>query len=247
MDSTCQDHQAAYLAGEPTVGDHLATCATCQADQAGLDDIRRLLGDEATWVEPPADLLGRVVAATSSAASAAPVDQTGAEAPNAVGASARATDELGARRTRRAERSRRGLWLAAAACLAGGLIGAGGVALIDRPAGFPQQAAIAGTTLFPHAHATAHIRPTGSGTEIELHISGLPRAPAGSYYQAWVKGPQGPQTLVPIGTFHTGNGTVILWSGVSLASHPTLTVTIQSATGDQASSGRQVLIGTVGR
>ena len=64
--------------------------------------------------------------------------------------------------------------------------------------------------------------------------------PAGFYYQAWVKGDKG---LVPIGTFHTGEGEVTLWSGVPLSQYHTITVTLEEEGGDPASSGKRVLVG----
>ncbi len=104
--------------------------------------------------------------------------------------------------------------------------------------------ALAGTELAPRARAEADLREDRSGIEIRLDVSGLPRAPARFYYQAWVKGASG---LVPIGTFHTGNGTVVLWSGVPLDRYDTITVTIEEEGGDAASSGRRVLIGQLKR
>ena len=52
-------------------------------------------------------------------------------------------------------------------------------------------------------------------------------------------------TLVPIGTFSSSDGRVTLWSGVSPDDFPTMTVTIEAADNDQASSGRRVLVGEV--
>jgi hypothetical protein len=40
---------------------------------------------------------------------------------------------------------------------------------------------------------------------------------------------------------------VTLWAGVSPVDFPTLTVTIEAADGNQASSGRRVLLGTISR
>ena len=54
-------------------------------------------------------------------------------------------------------------------------------------------------------------------------------------------------TLVPIGSFSSSDGHVTLWSGVSPDDFRTLTVTIESADNDQASSGRRVLLGTSAR
>jgi hypothetical protein len=162
-----------------------------------------------------------------------------------LGDDAPIADPLAERRTQRdarRARNRRPLWLAAAACVLGALIGAGVVKTLDRQPGFQQHVALAGTSLAPQASAVAHVRSTSNGLEIHLDITGLPTAPAGSFYEAWVKGPTG---LVPIGTFHTGNGQIMLWSGVALDTHPTFTVTIQSDDGNSVSSGKQVLVGTL--
>ncbi|HET9968988.1 MAG TPA: anti-sigma factor, partial [Streptosporangiaceae bacterium] len=99
--------------------------------------------------------------------------------------------------------------------------------------------ALAGTRLAPAASAVAKLHATPSGLAIELDVSGLPPPPPGTYYQAWMKGPRG---LVAIGTFHLrGPGTVELWSAVSLAGYPTITVTREPEDGDPASSGQVVL------
>ena len=59
---------------------------------------------------------------------------------------------------------------------------------------------------------------------------GSPPAEPGTYYQGWVKGPEG---LVTVGTFHLrgGDDTIDLWSGVPLDRYPTLTVTLQDEGG----------------
>jgi hypothetical protein len=222
MERTCEDQQAAYLDGDPHAAEHLSTCPSCVRDQSGFEEIKSLLDDESTWVEPPAGLEDRIVAATRP-------------------------DQLRARRAEGAwpgRRTSRMLWLAAAACVASGLIGAGAVKFVDRQPSFPQHVALAGTALAPQASAVAHIRTTPLGLEIRLDVTGLPTTRPGHFYQAWLKGPSG---LVPIGTFHTGNGEIILWSGVALDTHPTLTVTFQADNGDAASSGQRVLLGTLKR
>jgi Anti-sigma-K factor rskA len=216
MARTCEDQQAAYLEGDDEAAVHFADCPDCILEQANLDDIRSLLGDESTWVEPPADLEARIVAATTG-------------------------DELSRQRARRRGISRP-VWLAVAACLVGGVIGAGAVKGLQTSPSFGQQTALSATSLAPNASANAQVRTTSNGLEIHLNITGLPTAPIGSYYEAWLKGASG---LVPVGTFHTGNGQITLWSGVALATHPLFTVTIQSANGNPASSGRQVLTGSL--
>jgi len=184
MDRTCEDQHAAYLDGDPQAAEHLSTCPTCVLELTALDEIKSLLADESTWVQPPADLEERIVAATRD-------------------------DQLSARRAegaRRARRPSRTLWLAAAACVASGMIGAGVVKVVDRQPSFPQHVALSGTPLAPQASAVAHIRTTPLGLEIRLDVTGLPTTQSGHFYQAWLKGPSG---LVPIGTFHTGDGEII--------------------------------------
>ena len=77
-------------------------------------------------------------------------------------------------------------------------------------------------------------------TDVVLDVSKLPPSPPGFYYQAWMKGPHG---LVTIGTFHMRGGprTVELWSAVSLADYPVITVTREPEDGNPASSGQVVL------
>src|SRR5262249_31964667 len=100
--------------------------------------------------------------------------------------------------------------------------------------------ALAGTRLAPAASAVAKLHATPSGLAIELDVTGLPPSPPGFYYQAWMKGPHG---LVTIGTFHMrgGPGAVELWSAVTLAGYPTITVTREPEDGNPASSGQVVL------
>ena len=103
-------------------------------------------------------------------------------------------------------------------------------------------AALAPTELAPGASGGATLTKTTSGWRIELDAMGLPRLDAGRFYEAWLKNDAG--TLVPIGTFNEGQN-VTLWAGVSPVDFPTLTVTREEADGDQASSGKKVLVGTV--
>ena len=81
----------------------------------------------------------------------------------------------------------------------------------------------------------------GSGWEIHLDATGLPRLDNGRFYQGWLRNSAG--VLVPIGTFNQGDD-VTLWAGVSPANFPTMTITEEAADGDQGSSGQRVLVGT---
>jgi anti-sigma-K factor RskA len=101
--------------------------------------------------------------------------------------------------------------------------------------------ALAATTLEPGAAGKATLTKTSSGWRIELDATGLPRRADGRFYEAWLRNAAG--VLVPIGTFNEGRK-VTLWAGVSPKDFPTLTVTRETADGNQASSGEKVLVGT---
>ncbi len=108
----------------------------------------------------------------------------------------------------------------------------------DDPVEFA--ALLSGTELAPSASGEVTLTKTPSGWDVRLHVTGLPRRQDGDFYQAWLKNEDG--LLVPIGSFNDGRE-VVLWSGVGPADFPTLTITQEVADGDQASSGRVVLIG----
>ena len=104
------------------------------------------------------------------------------------------------------------------------------------------QAALAPTELLPGARGEATLTKTSAGWRITLHATGLPRLDGGRFYEAWLRNRAG--LLVPIGTFNQGPK-VTLWAGVSPTDFPALSVTRERADGDQASSGKKVLVGTV--
>jgi hypothetical protein len=185
-------------------------------DAASADAARRLrdlLADPDGWAEPPAGLLGQILAGVDSERS-----RGLAAAPPRP-------------RMRRTVRAGAVALLAAAAVV---------ISLVVTRGPATSDVVLAGTRLAPAASATAKLHATPSGLAIELDVSGLPPSPPGSYYQAWMKGPRG---LVTIGTFHLrgGPGTVELWSAVSLADYPAITVTREPEDGNPASSGQVVL------
>lgn len=104
-------------------------------------------------------------------------------------------------------------------------------------------AALSPTELAPAARASVVITRNDAGFRITLDAHGLPNAPAGEYYQAWLKNAAG--ASVPVGTFSSSDGQVTLWSGVSPKDFPTLSITIENAGTSQASSGHRVLVGEV--
>jgi Anti-sigma-K factor rskA len=213
------------------------------AARTDAEGVRDLLADESVWAEPDPGGLDAVLAAIGS--EAGPAEHGSDHRPAAIPLEAGR-----ARHARRrgappgaAGRSRRLVLVAAAAAvvLVAGV--AAGVLRSDGGGG-GREVAIAGTDLAPDASATATVEDTPSGVSVALDVRGLPPAPPGTYYQAWVKGPSG---VVTIGTFHVreGDDTVELWSGVELDHYPTLTVTIQQEGQGQESSGRVVLSGRI--
>ncbi len=188
-------------------------------DAASADAARRLrdlLADPDGWAEPPVGLLAQITATIDSE---------------------RAGPAAGRDDSRRQIRMRRTVRAGAVALLAAAAVV---ISLVVTRGPATSDVVLAGTRLAPGASATAQLHTTPSGLAIELDVSGLPPSPPGSYYQAWMKGPRG---LVAIGTFHLrgGPGTVELWSAVSLADYPAITVTREPEDGNPASSGQVVL------
>jgi hypothetical protein len=188
-------------------------------DQAELDELRALLADPALWAEPSPDLEHRVVAAIAAEPRSARVQ----------------------RRLRPRRRILAGAMVAAAAVVVA--VALVSVAITDDRSDEGVEIALQPTELVPGATGTAVVTAEVSGLRIELDARGLPRRDGGAFYQAWLRNEAG--DLVPIGTFHEGED-VVLWAGVSLDEYPTLTITEEVADGDQASSGRRVLAGSVG-
>ena len=185
-------------------------------DRAELDELRAMLGDPSIWADPTPDLEDRVVAAIGTAR-AAPARQVA---------------------TRRPMRWRV-VGVAAALLIAIGI----GVTLANRePSGEHFTLALAAPAGAATVDGHADFLRTDAGWRIKLDASGLPRLDSGRFYQAWMRNADG--TLVPIGTFNEGKS-VTLWAGVSPHDYPTLTVTEEAADGNQASSGKRVLAGTL--
>jgi len=193
---------------------------------------RDLLGDDAVWADPSPTGVDDLLAAIEAEPSG-PTESSGS-AVSATGLTRTPTPSHA--------RYRRLILVAAAAVVV--LAGVVGILVRTADDGASSDFAVAGTELAPDASAVATVEDTGSGVSIELDVTGLPPAEPGTYYQAWVKGPDG---LVTVGTFHMrgGDDSVELWSGVPLDRYPTLTVTLQDEGAGQESSGRVVLSGEV--
>ena len=195
--------------------------ASLSADEAAeVPFLADLLADPSIWAEPRPELEDAVVDAVLGAP---------AESANVVPMQRRS---VGSR------------WWRTAVAVAAGIVIVLGVVVVTRGGPDPDfESQLAATELAPQATGSVDITQNAGGFRVTLDASGLPPLPAGEYYQAWLKDASG--TLVAIGTFSSSDDTVTLWSGVSPADFPILTVTIEATDGDQASSGRVVLKGEV--
>ena len=138
-------------------------------------------------------------------------------------------------------RSHRPLRVAAFAAAALAAVVGAGVLGSGRSAGHVH-AALRPTALLPGASGDATLTKTSSGWRIRLRAHGLPRLDGRRFYEAWLRSKSG--AVVPVGTFNEGTN-VTLWAGVSPKQFTIVTVTRERDDGDQASSGDEVLDGTV--
>ena len=143
----------------------------------------------------------------------------------------------------RARAPRRRVLVSAAAAAALALVVAATLSLAPVSGSADYRARLHASGVASGASAEAAVTRTDTGFRITLDTVDLPPLRPGEYFQAWLRDPAG--TLVPIGTFSARDGRVILWSGVSPAAYPTISVTIEAPDNDQTSSGRRVLIGKV--
>jgi anti-sigma-K factor RskA len=147
------------------------------------------------------------------------------------------------RRARRVPGWRRPVLIGAAAAAAVVVAVAVGLGVFgSSTSGERFHASLAATGLAPGASGNATLTKTSSGWRIELDATGLPRLDNGRFYEAWLKNPAG--VLVPVGTFNESRK-VTLWAGVSPKTFTSLSVTREEADGDQASSGRKVLVAKI--
>ena len=211
---TDDDRRAAYLAE----GDGGGLTA---ADVAAMDDLREYLRDDAVWIEPPAELGERITASIAT---------------EKAGAGAKVIP-LAERRSLRWPLAIVGVAAAAVVAIVLVIALSGGKGSSNRP---QFATALAGTALAPHASGHVTLTKHAGGWRVRLDVSGLPRRDPPKYYEAWLKNAD--SVLVPIGTFNAGPH-VVLWSAVSPADFPTITITRQVVGGGEESSGQVVLAG----
>jgi hypothetical protein len=216
-------------------------------DEASGDELAELaaLADGSL----PVDRRGAVeeqVAASPELAERLAEQQRAVALAQSAAAEVKAPDDLrvriAARRRDRSARAPRRVLLAGAAAVA--VVAAVAIGLVvsrSSTSGEQFHVALGAPPAASGASGEATLIKTSSGWRIELDASGLPRLDGGRFYEAWLRNRAG--VLVPIGTFNEARK-VTLWAGVSPKDFPALTVTREQANGDQASSGRKVLVGT---
>jgi anti-sigma factor RsiW len=139
-------------------------------------------------------------------------------------------------------RRRRSRWLlGAAAVLVALLLGIGGLTVgRDRDSGRGQTVAL-GAPAGGGASGEARMRGVGDDQIMTLTAKGLPRPPAGAYYEVWLVGDDG--RPFPVGVLApNGEGIWSLPADVA-ARHRAIDVTLERAGGDPSRSGRTVLRG----
>ncbi|MGI9613078.1 MAG: anti-sigma factor [Acidimicrobiales bacterium] len=208
--------------------------------------INQLLRDPTVWAEPSDgvgdSVLAAILAEQASTAAPAPIEnnwppptQPEQRAITNVVDFERPASEANRRRVRR--------WLPIAAAAALAIIALGSVAALSlRSSADPddpdlQTVALAPSDLAPQGTVTAEVVERPNGVRIVLDLSGLPPAPDGFFYQAWLVRPE-PRNAVSAGTFHLrgGDGSIELWAGVSTEEYTTLSVTL-SPESDPTSPG----------
>ncbi len=211
-----------------------------------FDELAAMLGDASTWEETdPSDeaailaAIGELVAADQASSVMAPVTDVSAP-PTATASQADGASNVVSISTARRWLGPFAAGIAAALALVVGLS-----VLTGESERQGVELALTGTELAPGAEGVVEVVNTPNGTVLLLDVSGLPPAPEGSYYEAWVR--QDAQVGVSAGTFHLrgGGGNIELWAGVTTEDYPLFTVTIQDEA-DPVSSGRVVLKGLLG-
>ena len=191
--------------------DHLDSLIDPSDDD--LAALASLLARAEPWDEPPRELEDAVVAAICAEAGTAPASAS------------------------RAERRASAVWsrsrmLGAAAAVA--IVGVG-IVLMTRGSTDGVTFALEGTDAQPDARADVVVSATPAGLKILLDTEGLPGAPDGYMYEAWV----GDDTIaVSAGTFHLrgGHGPIELWAGVTGERFHRLWITLEPIDDDATSS-----------
>lgn len=105
------------------------------------------------------------------------------------------------------------------------------------------QASLSGAGLDPGGDSTgaAQLIEGESGWKVAIEVDGLPDAPDGSYYEAWLLGPDGSQ-VQSLGAL-TGAEQLAVPDGLAIEDFPLVDVSIEPIDGDPGHSAKSVLRG----
>lgn len=251
----CTPEQLALAAlREPLPADdeaHLASCRACRAEVAALRrapdllSVPQLAGAGAS-VPPPPQVWAAIAAATGVTAVPAATSAPSLAAVPDAPAPAPAPDDPAGSTVVPFRSRRRPALLAVAAAVAGAVIGAGAVALIERAGTDGESVTSVALAPLPDADASGVadvvVRDDGSRVlELELEAPAL----EGSYYEVWVID-RSVDGMFPLGVVTPGRQTVELPVGLDLADYPLLDISVEPLDGDPTHSGVSVARGDLG-
>lgn len=246
----CTPEQLALAALQETLpasaSAHLDACGTCRAEVAALRRAPDLLAvpqlaAPGGAVPPPPRVWDAIAAATG--VSAVPSSSSGAEpAPTLSALPVEPEQRDGTVVPFRSRR--RPVLLVAAAVVAGAVVGAGAVAVVQST-GTDDGDSVTTVALAPlpdaDASGVADVVIRGDGSRVlELELD----APAleGSYYEVWLID-RAVDGMFPLGVVAPGTQTVELPAGLDLAEFPLLDVSVEPLDGDPTHSGVSVARG----
>ena len=210
---------------------HLATCAPCRRELELMRGSLRVLDRHVADAAPPPDLRARTLAAAgmkpSAVVAAPPTDEPG-------GVVVPLRQRLAARR-----------WTPIAAIAAVALVAALVGFQMFGSDGFSADRTVALAAPSGEGTAIARIDDSPSGQVIELTVSGLPDAPAGTYYECWWVGEgdgDDVQNRVSAGTFRGGNATYRMQSSADPARFTKMGVTLEPDDGNPMRTGKKILV-----
>ncbi|WP_138760825.1 anti-sigma factor [Modestobacter altitudinis] len=234
MPHSTPEQLALAALGEPlpdTDAAHLAGCAQCSAEVAGLRRPVEVLAvpelsGTAPEVTPPPQVWTAIAAATG--VSAVPPSSGAQVVP------------LQPRRSRTR-------WLTiAAAVLVGGVVGAGAVALTRDDDGGGAVVATAALDPLPAEDASgrAEVRDVDGVRSLQVDLD----APflSDGYYEVWLLQPDAVR-MVPVGVVHRGDTVLPLPDGLDLGAYPLVDVSVEPMDGDPTHSGVSVARGSLQR
>ncbi|MBJ7452591.1 MAG: anti-sigma factor [Blastococcus sp.] len=249
----CTPEQLALAAlQEPLPGAdaaHLDRCDACRAEVASLRRAPDLLSvpqlaAPSASVPPPPRVWEAIAAATgvsTSLTNGPSVAPAPVPAPAAVSAPPAPREAPGGTVVPFRSR-RRPVLLAAAAVLAGAVVGAGAVAVVQSTDEDGEAVATVPLDLLPEASGSADVVVRDDGSRVlEIDLD-APALDDSSYYEVWVID-RSVSGMYPLGAVEPGTQTVELPDGIDLAEYPLLDVSVEPLDGDPTHSGVSVARG----